>query len=258
MLSKRNASILLGVIALAFVAAFPFTRRIPQSPDYHNFADQRALLGVRNFGNVVSNLLFGIVGAAGWVFLADKASRRRFIVQREHWPYFFIFLGLLWTAFGSTYYHLAPSNARLMWDRLPMTVVFMSLVAAMIMERIDVAWGLRLLPLLMAVGIASVMQWRVSELRGAGDLRFYAAVQLYSVLVLVILLFRPPRYTRSGDFVWIILLYAGAKIFESADRSIFQLGHIISGHTLKHLAAGAAGYCILRMLQKREPYAAPG
>jgi hypothetical protein len=30
----------------------------------------------------------------------------------------------------------------------------------------------------------------------------------------------------------------------------------VSGHTLKHLAAAAAGYCILRMLQKREPFPA--
>lgn len=256
MLPKRTAAILLVILALIFVVAVPLTQKMPQSLDYHNFADQRAWLGVPNFGNVVSNLLFCIVGAAGWVFLADKASCRRFIVHPERWPYFFFFLGLLWTAFGSAYYHLAPSNARLVWDRLPMTVVFMSLVAAMIMERVDVAWGLRLLPLLMAIGVASVIHWRASELRGEGDLRFYAAIQLYSVLALAILLFVTPRYTRSRDFVWVIILYVAAKIFEYMDRSIFQLGHVVSGHAVKHLAAGVAGYCILRMLQKREPYAA--
>jgi hypothetical protein len=253
MLTKRTAAVLLLLIAVAFAATFPFTQKIPQSQDYHNFADHRAWLGLPNFGNVASNLPFAIVGAAGWVFLADKSSRRRFVVHRERWPYFCLFVGLLWTAFGSAYYHLSPSNARLMWDRLPMTVVFMPLVAAMIMERLDVAWGLRLLPVLMTMGIASVIQWRFSELRGVGDLRFYAVVQLYSVIALVILLFVPPRYTRSSDFFWVILLYAAAKIFESADRLIFQFGHFVSGHTLKHLAAAAAGYFILRMLQKREP-----
>lgn len=253
MLSKRIATILLLLMTVAFTAAFPFVPRFPQSLAYHNFADQRAWLGIPNFGNVASNLLFAIVGAAGWVFLADKSSRRRFIEQREHWPYFFIFLGLLWTGFGSAYYHLAPSNARLMWDRLPMTVVFMPLVAAMIMERLNVTWGLRVLPVLLAIGIASVIEWRISEAHGVGDLRFYAAIQLYSVDALVILLFAPPRYTRSGDLVWVVVLYAAAKIFESADGPIFQLGHIASGHTLKHLAGGAAGYCILRMLQQRVP-----
>jgi len=244
------------IIAVAFAAVFPFTRRIPQPLDYHDFADQRAWLGIPNFGNVASNLLFAIVGASGWVFLADKSSRGRFLVHRERWPYFFLFLGLLWTAFGSAYYHLAPNNARLVWDRLPMTIVFMPLVAAMIMERLDVAWGLRLLPVLMVFGIASVIQWRLSESRGAGDLRFYAVVQLYSVVALVILLFVPPRYTRGGNLVWAIVLYAAAKIFESADRQVFQVGHFVSGHSLKHLAAGAAGYFILRMLQKRQALAA--
>jgi hypothetical protein len=253
MISKRAGTLTLLTITVALVVVFPLIPRIPQAQSYHNFADQRGWLGVPNFGDVVSNLPFGVVGVWGLMFLAGKSASERFIEPRERWPYFFIFLGLLWTAFGSSYYHLAPSNERLVWDRLPMTVVFMPLVAAMIMERLDVTWGLRLLPVLLTVGIASVIQWHLSELRGAGDLRFYADVQFYSILALLILLFVPPRYTRSADFGWVIGLYLLAKIFETADRAIFQLGRIVSGHTLKHLAAGAAGYCILRMLQNRTP-----
>ena len=49
-----------------------------------------------------------------------------------------LFFGLVLTAFGSSYYHLAPDKARLVWDRLPMTVEFMPLVAAVIAERISV------------------------------------------------------------------------------------------------------------------------
>jgi len=75
-------------------------------------------------------------GTVGLVSLFRKSSRQRFIDARERWPYVFVFLGLLLTACGSAYYHLAPDNARLVWDRLPMTVVFMPLVAAMLMERV--------------------------------------------------------------------------------------------------------------------------
>jgi hypothetical protein len=252
MISKRAGALTLLAFILACIVVLPFVPRIPQPLCYHNFADQRAWLGIPNFGDVFSNLPFAIAGIWGLLFLASKPARQKFTDPRERWPYLFIFLGLFCTALGSAYYHLAPSNSRLVWDRLPMTVVFMPLVAAMIVERLDVNWGLRLLPVLLVVGLASVIQWWLSELSGSGDLRFYAVVQLYSVMALLVLLFVPPRYTRSADFAVVIGLYALAKIFEIADQQVFRFGKIVSGHTLKHLAAGLAGCWILRMLQKRE------
>ena len=134
-----------------------------------------------------------------------------------------------------------------------MTVVFMPLVAAMIAERISVPLGLWLLPVLVAVGIGSVLQWHLSEQRGAGDLRFYAAVQLYALLALLTALLLPPRYTEGSYLLVVAGLYVIAKLCEAADRQIFSLGHVVSGHTLKHLAAGAAGLCILQMLRRRQP-----
>jgi hypothetical protein len=93
----------------------------------------------------------------------------------------------------------------------------------------------------------------MSEARGEGDLRFYAAVQVYSALVLLLALLFPPRYTRGSDLAVVVGFYALAKVLEALDKPIFSLGHIVSGHTLKHLAAATAAYWILRMLQKRRP-----
>ena len=140
---------------------------------------------------------------------------------------------------------------RLVWDRLPMTITFMSLVAAVIAERMSVRLGLWLLPVLLLVGLASVWQWDWSERHGAGDLRFYAAVQVYAVLVVLLVLLFPRRYTRAFDFGLVIGFYILAKVLESYDRAVFAVLHVVSGHTLKHLAATAAGYFILRMLQRR-------
>jgi len=109
------------------------------------------------------------------------------------------------------------------------------------------------LPVLLIVGIASVLQWYASEDRGVGDLRFYAAVQVCSSLVLLIVLLFPARYSRGSDLAIIVGLYALAKVLELLDKPIFGVGHIVSGHTLKHLAAGTAGYWLLRMLQTRKP-----
>jgi hypothetical protein len=230
--------------------------RIPQPQSYHSFADQRGLLGIPNFGDVVSNLPFAVIGVLGIAFLlrsgSDPASGY-FLDSRERWPYLVAFVGLLLTAFGSSCYHLDPNNARLVWDRLPMTVVFMSIVAAVIAERVQLRAGLLLLPLFLIAGMASVLQWYASELHGVGDLRFYAAVQAYSALVLLIVLLFPARYTRGSDLAIIVGFYVLAKVLELLDKPIFShTGHLVSGHTLKHLAAAAAGYWLLRTLQKRQ------
>jgi hypothetical protein len=233
-----------------------FLPRIPQPQAYHNFADQRSFLGIPNFADVVSNVpfaVFGLWGLAFWLRSNSEPNSSLFVDRRERWPYLVIFIGVLLTAFGSAYYHLEPSNARLVWDRLPMTVAFMAVVAAMIAERISVRIGLWLLPVLVLVGFSSVLQWYLSELRGAGDLRFYATVQAYSVLFVLIVLLLPPRYTRSSDLAIVAGFYVLAKVLEILDKPIFELGHIVSGHTLKHLAAATSGYWILRMLQKRRP-----
>jgi tryptophan-rich sensory protein len=134
-----------------------------------------------------------------------------------------------------------------------MTIAFMAMVAAIIAERISLRAGLWLLPILLLVGMGSVLQWYLSEARGAGDLRFYAAVQTYSALVLLLALTFPKRYTHSSALAVVVGLYALAKALESLNKPIFAAGHIVSGHTLKHLAAAAASYWILRMVERRQP-----
>jgi len=256
MISRRAGAWILAGFTLAVFGAAVVFPRTPQPQSYHGFADKRGWLGMANFGDVSSNLLFAIAGLWGLVFLGSQTGVRRFRDPRERWPYLVVFVGLLLTAFGSAYYHLAPDNARLVWDRLPMTIAFMGLVAAMITERIRVSAGLYLLPVLLLIGAASVAWWWHTEAIGAGDLRFYAAVQVYAVLVLPVLLSMPPRYTRSNDFLVVFGFYVLAKILEMFDRQVFSLtGNTISGHTLKHLAAGTAGLWILRMLYRRKPIA---
>jgi len=254
---SRRASVMLLLVVTAGLAMIAlFLPRIPQPQEYHQFADQRSFLGLPQMGDVVSNLAFAVIGLWGVVFLLRLNSEqipRHFLDRRERWPYLFVFAGSLLTGIGSWYYHLHPDNASLVWDRLPMAIAFMSLVAAVIAERISPRAGLWLLPILLLIGIGSVLHWYMSEVRGVGDLRFYAAVQAYSVLVLVIALFMPQRYTRGSDLAIVAGLYALAKVLEILDEQIFEMGHIVSGHTLKHLVAAVAAYWILRMLQKRRP-----
>ncbi len=258
MISRKTALWVLAIITVILAVTVVFLPRIPQPQSYHLFADQRAYLGIPNFWNVVSNLPFAIVGLWGLFYLFQLNPEQlslRFIDRRERWPYVILSAGLVLTAFGSSWYHWRPDNARLVWDRIPMTIVFMSLIAALIMERINLRAGLWLLPVLLVVGISSVLQWYWSEVHGAGDLRFYATVQAYSVLFLLLVLLLPPRYTHGRDLAIVAGLYVLAKLLETFDKAVFAWGHVVSGHTLKHLAGAVAGYWILRMLQRRRPIA---
>lgn len=259
MISRKASLGILIILTAIIVLGGCMMPRIPQPQSYHLFADRRTFLGIPNFGDVVSNLPFALIGIWGLAFLLQSRSRDHvgtFIDERERWPYLFVFAGLLLTAFGSSYYHVAPGNARLLWDRLPMTITFMSMVSAVIAERIYVRLGIWLLPILLSVGLTSVLQWESSETRGVGDLRFYAAVQAYSALVILLAFLFPRRYTRTADFGLVIGFYALAKALETFDNPVFATLHGVSGHTLKHLAAAAAGYFILRMLRKRKPVTA--
>ncbi len=250
MISRSKAPLLLLAVAALIAIIALFLPPIPQPLAYHNFADHRGWLGIPNFGDVVSNVPFAVVGLCGLIFLFKHGET--FSDRRERWLYLVMFAGLILTAFGSAYYHLAPGNARLVWDRIPIMIVFMALLAAVIAERLSVVAGLWLFPVLQAAGIGSVVVWRAGELQGHGDLRFYAVVQVYAILILLLLLLVPAKYTRGSDLAIVVGFYVLAKILEESDRQVFALGRIVSGHTLKHLAAAAAGYWILRMLQKRE------
>jgi hypothetical protein len=239
---RNKASVLLIAPAIVITIIAFLLPPIPQPLSYHNFADQRSWLGIPNFGDVVSNLPFAIVGVWGLVVLFTP-GKIKFLDSRARWLYVVAFAALILTAWGSAYY--------------PINIVFMALLAAVIAERVTVNTGLALFPVLELVGVGSVLYWRASELQGHGDLRFYAAVQVDAILILLLALLLPARYTRGSDFVIVVGFYALAKIFEEADRQIFALGHLVSGHTLKHIAAAAAGYWVLRMLEKRQPVASP-
>lgn len=252
MLSRSRAPQLLLAPAVVIAIIALLLAPIPQPLTYHNFADHRAWLGIPNFGDVASNLPFAIFGLWGLLALV-RPGKTKFVDPGERWLYFAMFSALILTAWGSAYYHLAPDNARLVWDRLPIIIVFMALLSAVIAERVSVHTGLALFPVLEAVGVVSVLYWRSSEWRGHGDLRFYAAVQVYAILILLLALVLPPRYTRGSDFAVVVGFYALAKILEEGDRRVFAVGHFVSGHTLKHLAAAGAGYWLVRMLANRQP-----
>lgn len=242
---------LCGLVAASFVILC-LMPRIRLWPGYHDFADRRSILGIPNAFDVLSNVPFLLVGGWGSIFLLRKAFKRPFQESGERIPYFVFFVGVALTGLGSGYYHLAPNDERLPWDLLPLTFSFVSLVAAIIAERISSRAGLMLLGPLLALGATSVLYWYSGQRHGQGDLRFYLYVQFFpAVAIAATILLFPPKYTRTKDLGIAFGLYVLAKLFEVFDNPIYSLGTPVSGHALKHLTAGVASYWILRMLQRR-------
>ena len=252
----RGRLALLAALAVVGAAVLFLVRGpLPQDPAYHAFADSYPFLGVPNGMNVLSNAPFLLIGALG---IAHVWRRRdAFLDPAQAWPYFVFFVGVGLTAFGSGYYHLDPTNARLVWDRLPIAMAFMALFAAVIGERVSVRLGLALLGPLMALGLVSVLYWTLTESRGAGDLRPYYLVQGYPLVAIpLMLVLFPARYTRGYDLLIGVGWYAAAKVCEVYDREIYRLlGEVVSGHTIKHLLSAAGAFWVYRMLRLRRPVA---
>jgi len=70
---------------------------------------------------------------------------------------------------------------------------------------------------------------------------------------LLLVLF-PAQYTGTVYLLLAMFWYVVAKVCEyPLDQSIYGIGNLLSGHTLKHLLAALSIYCILRMLMIRKP-----
>lgn len=123
--------------AVVALAAAGFVDPIAQPASYHEFAATGPVWAIKNFGNVISNAGFLVFGALGLWAVTGARGREIFGDSGERWPYVVFFAGATLTAFGSAYYHFAPDDWGLLWDRLPMTVAFMALFAAFFADRID-------------------------------------------------------------------------------------------------------------------------
>ena len=242
---------LLIALSAAAVVAMLFVPRIPQDPLYHEFAGGGPL-PMPHAGNIFSNLLFAWAGVQGLYLLPRRGVLCLLDDIYPAYPVFFA--SLLLVAAGSAWYHWHPDNASLALDRLAMTVAFMSFFSILLAERVSARIARRLFPLLLLAGAASIAYWIHGESAGRGDLRAYALVQFLPALLMpFILLAFPARYTRAADLWWLLAWYLLAKLCELLDHELYAWLGVISGHSLKHLAAGIGCLVFLRHLQLRKP-----
>ncbi|GLJ05613.1 hypothetical protein SUGI_0021180 [Cryptomeria japonica] len=230
-----------------FIFLMLVTPTIPQSQEYHKFADKRNLFGVPNTLNVISIFPFLVIGVIGFV-LCLHGNYFGISLRGEVWGWIFFYAAVVATAFGSAHYHLKPDDARLVWDRLPVTVALTSVMVIFIIERIDERTGTAFLFPILMLSTVSIAYWRFFD-----DLRPYAFVQFIPFIAIpAMTVLLPPKYTHSIYWLWSAGFYLLSEIEEAADRKLYKWTHyIISGHTLKHMSAAMVPILLTLMLSRR-------
>jgi hypothetical protein len=238
------------VLTVLAVIALLLYGPIAQLAHYHEFADQRSALGLPNLADVLSNAGFALIGLFGLLRLWPM--RRQPAISAGWAGYCLFLVALVLTAIGSSFYHLAPDNARLLWDRLPVALACAGLLAAVRAET-QLASGRHRYALLLVIGaVASVAWWYFTELQGAGDLRPYLLLQGLPLILIPLwqAIHRAPAADRRA-FAIALFLYVLAKVAELHDHELLEILGWISGHTLKHLLATAAAAALVNRLVQR-------
>ncbi|KAG2410445.1 uncharacterized protein HKW66_Vig0011100 [Vigna angularis] len=277
---------------VSFLLLFLLSPSIPQPQWYHHFADNRSFFGIPNALNVISNFPFMVIGLIGLVLCHRRSSYFNISLEGELWGWKCFYAGVTSVAFGSSYYHLHPDDASLLWDRIPfhnfdsfilvwlleMTVAFASLMAILIIERIDAKKGIHAIVPLILIGIISNVYWRQGyffiplfalvlciifghllinfSAQFFGDIRLYVLAQSAACIAVPLMAtLLPPMYTHSPYWLWASGFYLLAMLQETTDRVIYAFTfHTVSGHTLKHLSAAMVPVILTLMLAKRSVY----
>jgi hypothetical protein len=236
-------------VTLLLAAAALFHGPIHQPDGYHDFADQTHWLGIPHFCDVTSNLGFALAAFWGWIRLAP--NREHPDLRHGFAGYRLFLAGLFLTALGSTWYHLAPDNARLFWDRLPIALACAGLLAGVLGDVRSIE-SRKLTLWLALAAVASVAWWYFTDLAGADDLRPYLLLQGLPILLIPLWqwIYKAPTADRMA-FGGAIGLYILAKLTELNDHAIAAVLYPVTGHTLKHLLATAAALLIVAGLRHR-------
>lgn len=255
-----------GLFVVLISVVFLWHGVIPQYAHYHEFADASSYWGIPNVLDVLSNFPFAVVGIIGLFNIVRCWRERKQDIGKDdalYSAYLAFALSICATSIGSTYYHLAPDDVRLFWDRLPIALACASLLAAVHIEARNTArlsngrndgqnkyanfLGYSELLLMLIFALISVIVWQRT-----GDLRLYLGLQVAAIVLIPlwqwVYAVAPSQRILFGIA---IAAYVLAKLAEISDAAILAYTGLISGHSLKHLlAASAAGLIFYAWRQK--------
>jgi hypothetical protein len=245
------ALITMSLAAIALAVFFPMlTDWLPNIPTSghshvhahgHAFIDARSFFGIPNCLDVLSNLPFLFAGTWGLI-----AVRRASLSPDMRLAAQVFFIGLILTCFGSSYYHWAPTDFTLMIDRLGMAIAFAGVISLAAGSRLGDEAASRATPVLLLLApLAAVAAYSLHNVFP------WAIVQFGGIALILWLAYLPKRTELPIKLFALIGWYALAKLLEAQDEAVFELTHeIISGHSLKHMAACMAAWPVIAALKK--------
>lgn len=246
LLSPGESGLLAALmVALLLACCGPF---LPQYAQYHAFADQRALWGLPQAMDVLSNLPFAIMGIVGLVRLRGGPELQLGGAQRQLAAVFFA--GLIITALCSGWYHLQPTDASLSVDRLGMVLAFAGLLGLAVADRLSARAGICISVVVLLLGPPAIQVWATTA-----NLLPWSVLQGGGMLLMLLLALRKPLVNAWGlPLNAVLAWYVAAKLLELGDHGIFMLTHEwVSGHSLKHVAAALAAWPVLAVMHNDNP-----
>jgi hypothetical protein len=246
-LTPTRNEMLLGLACTVLLVVALAGPHVAQPAHIHDYADQRAVWGIPCALDVLSNLPFALMGALGLFQLARLPRQAPDRAQRLCAGLFFA--GLLVTALGSSWYHLRADDPGLAVDRIAMSVAFAGLLGLLAATRISGRSGIALAIALLVLAPLSVLAWLLT-----GNVLAWAVVQFGGLLLVLLLPATVPPLPGALDVRWILVVaaYALAKLFELADHVVYAAtGELLSGHTIKHVAAALAAWPVLAAIAQR-------
>lgn len=219
---------------ITIIALSPLT----QSQLYHNFAEQRILFNIPHFGDVLSNLSFVVVGIL--LLWQSKTWQYTELYKGQYSLFKFLAYGSILLGLGSGYYHWAPVDITLAWDRATMilgfgVIFYDSCLRYNIFSVNKPLIGVSITTILF---LCTIIFWLVTS-----RLEPYVFVQFFTMFILVVFAIKNYKEIPSKHLFNMFVWYALAKLFENQDKTIFSYtNELISGHTLKHIAYAIALY----------------
>jgi hypothetical protein len=241
---QHTAFFLASFSILATAVVFCYVAPISQDLHYHCFANEKTIASIPNFWNVMSNIGFVFSGAWGFIVMKQHKINSPMIVA--------LCIGMMLTGFGSAYYHYQPNNTTLVWDRLPMTIVFTAFFAQMYAWYFNSKTAIIVWLGALFIGLFSVWYWQYTEQLACGDLRLYALVQFLPIILIFIIVcvYNKENVPIHTPLFIIFVSYLIAKVLEHFDAAIFDASTLASGHPLKHVAASIATASMVWMIKR--------
>jgi hypothetical protein len=240
----RRECLLAGVFLFLLAAAL-FGPSVAQPAHYHDFADQRSWGWLPHAMDVLSNLPFALWGmVGGWALM--RAVRACAVDAATAAMAGLFFAGLWVTAAVSASYHLQPGDAGLAWDRGGMVLAFAGLLGLAAMQAVSTRAGMALATAILVLGPLSIHAWSLS-----GNVLPWAVLQGGGMVLILGFACLRPAQARELPVRWALLLaiYALAKLLELGDHAVYEwTGHLVSGHSLKHMVAACAAWPVVTAL----------